>query len=146
MMHHALEEIFDDGSMVIIPDLIDNDEYISIILSQNLLKDKRLCPAINAPYEETSSGQLNPESAKKRRAMEDEDQTPRPPKRIRDLIDAKQPELRADFKVDMMQSFVSILIMAHTNTYAPTALALPSVTYREYLVPGNTWTSWEQVT
>ena len=50
MMHTTLEKIFDDGRMVIVPDPMDKNEFISIILSQDLLKDNRLCPAINAPY------------------------------------------------------------------------------------------------
>lgn len=50
MMHVTLERIFDDGRMVIVPDPMDNNELISIVLSQELLKDNRLCPAINAPY------------------------------------------------------------------------------------------------
>ena len=50
MLHILFEEIFDDGRMVIIPDPTDDNEFISIILSQDLLKDSRLCPAINAPY------------------------------------------------------------------------------------------------
>jgi hypothetical protein len=50
MMHNILEKIFDDGRMVIIPDPVDDNEFISIILSQDLLKDNRSCPAINAPY------------------------------------------------------------------------------------------------
>lgn len=50
MMNEVLEEIFDDGRMVIIPDPADKNEFISIILSQALLKDSRLCPAIDAPY------------------------------------------------------------------------------------------------
>lgn len=50
MMHTTLEKIFDDGRMVIVPDPTDENELISIILSQDLLKDNRLCSAINAPY------------------------------------------------------------------------------------------------
>lgn len=50
MIHAALEKIFDDGRMVIVPDPTDDTEIISIILSQDLLNDSRLCPAINAPY------------------------------------------------------------------------------------------------
>jgi hypothetical protein len=50
MMHTTLEKIFDDGRMVIVPDPMDKNEFISIILSQDLLKDNRLCLAINAPY------------------------------------------------------------------------------------------------
>ncbi|KAF2183511.1 hypothetical protein K469DRAFT_710703 [Zopfia rhizophila CBS 207.26] len=50
MMHNILEKIFDDGRMVIIPDPMDDNELISIVLSQDLLKDSRPCPAINAPY------------------------------------------------------------------------------------------------
>jgi hypothetical protein len=50
MLHTILEKIFNDGRMVIIPDPTDDNEFISIILSQDLLKDSRPCPAINAPY------------------------------------------------------------------------------------------------
>jgi hypothetical protein len=49
MLHNILEKIFDDGRMVIIPDPTDDNEFISVILSQNLLKDSRPSPA-NAPY------------------------------------------------------------------------------------------------
>jgi hypothetical protein len=48
MLHNILEKIFDDGRMVIIPDPTDDNEFISIILSQDLLKGP--CPPINAPY------------------------------------------------------------------------------------------------
>ena len=50
MLHIILEKIFDDGRMVIIPDPTDDNEFVSIILSQDLLNDNRLCGAINAPY------------------------------------------------------------------------------------------------
>jgi hypothetical protein len=50
MMHNILEKIFDDGRMVIIPDPMDDNEFISIVLSRDLLQDNRPCPAINAPY------------------------------------------------------------------------------------------------
>jgi hypothetical protein len=50
MLHTSLEKIFDDGRMVIIPDPTDDNEFISIILSQDLLKDSRSWLAINAPY------------------------------------------------------------------------------------------------
>jgi HNH endonuclease len=50
MLHNVFEKIFDDGRMIIIPDPTDDNEFINIILSQDLLKDSRLCPAINAPY------------------------------------------------------------------------------------------------
>ena len=49
MLHTILEKIFDDGRMVIIPDPTDDNEFISVILSQDLLKDSRSSPA-NAPY------------------------------------------------------------------------------------------------
>ena len=49
MMHTVLEKIFDDGRMVIVPDPSDENEYISVILSQELLRDSRLSPA-NVPY------------------------------------------------------------------------------------------------
>ena len=49
MLHYILEKIFYDGRMVIIPDPTDDNEFISVILSQDLLKDSRLSPA-NAPY------------------------------------------------------------------------------------------------
>jgi hypothetical protein len=50
MLHNIFEKIFDDGRMVIIPDPTDDNEFISIILSQDLLKDSRLRLTINAPY------------------------------------------------------------------------------------------------
>jgi hypothetical protein len=50
MIHNILEKIFDDRQMVIVPDPIDDNKFISIILSQDLLKDDRLLPAINALY------------------------------------------------------------------------------------------------
>jgi hypothetical protein len=49
MLHNVFKEIFDDGRMVIIPDPTDDNEFISVILSQDLLKDSRPSPA-NAPY------------------------------------------------------------------------------------------------
>ncbi|KEF60196.1 uncharacterized protein A1O9_05046 [Exophiala aquamarina CBS 119918] len=50
MLHNTLEKILDDGRMVIVPDPTDNNEFMSIILSQDLLNDSRLCPAVDAPY------------------------------------------------------------------------------------------------
>jgi hypothetical protein len=50
MLHTVLEKIFDDGRMVIVPDPTDDNEFISIILSQDLLSDSGLCPAVDAPY------------------------------------------------------------------------------------------------
>ena len=49
MLHTDLEKLFDDRRMVIMPDPTDDSEFISIILSQDLLKDKRPFPIINAP-------------------------------------------------------------------------------------------------
>ena len=50
MLHGSIEKIFDDGQMVIIPDPTDDNEFISFILSQDLLNDKRPGPGINAPF------------------------------------------------------------------------------------------------
>ena len=50
MLHTILEKLFDDGRMAIIPDPTDDNEFISIILSQDLLNDSRPYPAINAPF------------------------------------------------------------------------------------------------
>jgi len=49
MMHSALEKIFDDGRIVIIPDPTDESEFISIILSQDLLKETKPSLLIDAP-------------------------------------------------------------------------------------------------
>ena len=49
MLHTILGKIFDDGRMVIIPDPTDDNEFISVILSQDLLKDSRPSPA-DVPY------------------------------------------------------------------------------------------------
>ncbi|OAP54188.1 hypothetical protein AYL99_11723 [Fonsecaea erecta] len=48
MMNEDLEKIFDDGRMVIMPDPTDDNEFISIILCQDLKKVH--CWAIDAPY------------------------------------------------------------------------------------------------
>ncbi|KAL6245283.1 hypothetical protein RBB50_008058 [Rhinocladiella similis] len=37
MMHYLLEEKFDDGRMVIVPDPLDNNEFISVVLCEELL-------------------------------------------------------------------------------------------------------------
>jgi HNH endonuclease len=50
MVHNILEKIFDDGRTVIIPDPTDENEFISIILSQDLLNDSGICPATGTPY------------------------------------------------------------------------------------------------
>ena len=50
MMHKLFEEDFDAAQMLIIPDPTDPDEFISIVLSQDLLNDKTICRAIDAPY------------------------------------------------------------------------------------------------
>jgi HNH endonuclease len=50
MLNEVLEKIFDDGRMVIIPDPTDDNELVSVILSQDLLKDSRTCSATGTPY------------------------------------------------------------------------------------------------
>ena len=49
MMHSALKKLFDDGSMVIIPDPTDENEFISILLCQDLLKETKPSQLIDAP-------------------------------------------------------------------------------------------------
>lgn len=58
ILHTIFKKIFNNGRMVIIPDPTDNNKFISIILSQDLLKDSRPCPAINAPYSTIHKRQL----------------------------------------------------------------------------------------
>lgn len=50
LLHSYLEKLFDDGRMVIIPDLSEENEFMSVILSQDLLRDERPYPALNAPH------------------------------------------------------------------------------------------------
>ncbi|KIW63917.1 hypothetical protein PV04_08881 [Phialophora macrospora] len=48
LLNWDFEKRFDDGRIVIMPDPTDENEFISIVLCQELLKE--ICPAINAPY------------------------------------------------------------------------------------------------
>ena len=50
MLHNLCEKMFDDRRMVMIPNSTDDNEFINVMLPQDLLKDSRLCPAFNAPY------------------------------------------------------------------------------------------------
>lgn len=50
MLHYVLKEVLDDGRMVIMPDPTDSNEFISIVLSQDLLRDGKQCPAVNGPW------------------------------------------------------------------------------------------------
>jgi hypothetical protein len=38
LLHHVIEEIFDDGRLVILPDPTDPNEFVSLVLSQELLE------------------------------------------------------------------------------------------------------------
>lgn len=50
MMYSLFKGIFEDGRMVIIPALTDDNEFISVILAEDVRKDSRLCLVINALY------------------------------------------------------------------------------------------------
>lgn len=49
IMHNLAEKLFDDARMVIVPDPTDENEFISVILSQDLLRNK-LCGANGQPF------------------------------------------------------------------------------------------------
>ncbi|KAK5461552.1 hypothetical protein LTR20_006476 [Exophiala xenobiotica] len=52
MIHQSIEKIFDDGRLVIVPDPTDDNEFLSIVLSQDLLRQgsNNICPATDAPW------------------------------------------------------------------------------------------------
>ncbi|KAK5435452.1 hypothetical protein LTR34_002956 [Exophiala xenobiotica] len=52
MLHQSIEKIFDDGRLVIVPDPTDDNEFLSIVLSQDLLRQgsNNICPATDAPW------------------------------------------------------------------------------------------------
>jgi hypothetical protein len=131
--------------MVIMPNPTDNEEYIGIILSQVLLKGKRLCPAINAPYTILHKRGLQDNRTHGQQRSDVQWRTTiKHPVPQREFASSRTRPTRVESRFQGRHDakfYKNIHDSSYKHTSAPTALTLLPVTYREYPVPGNPWTS-----